>query len=129
MKRTAAMTFLLLLAAAGAASAQSMMSTSTGSTDASSMTSSATADPKVGAELRAARSTGKKVLFTDMAAAQALAAKGPVVLFFAADWCPNCQADLADINAMGTPAEPWWRSIGATCPLNEFDIARARAGA
>ena len=37
--------------------------------------------------------------------------------------------DLADINAMGTPAEPWWRSIGAPAPLNEFDICRARAGA
>jgi thioredoxin 1 len=119
MKRTAVMTCLLLLAASGAAVGQSMMSTSSGSTDASSMMSSATADPKVGAELRAARSTGKKVIFTDMAAAQALAAKGPVVLFFAADWCPYCQADLTDINANGS------RLKDITVVVLDYDKERA----
>src|SRR3972149_4139782 len=50
------------------------------------------ADPAMGMELRSAPSTGMKVLFTDLMAAQAQAAKGPTVLFFAADWCPTCQA-------------------------------------
>jgi len=100
MKRTAILTCAFLLA--GTLSfAQSMMSTNSSSTNAGSMTAPATADPKVGSELRFAKSTGRKVIFTDMAAAQALAAKGPVVLFFAADWCPFCQADLRDINANG----------------------------
>jgi len=61
-----------------------------------------TADPKVGSELRFATSTGHKVIFTDIEAAEMLAAKAPTVLFFAADWCPNCQADLKDINANGS---------------------------
>jgi thiol-disulfide isomerase/thioredoxin len=82
--------------------AQSMMNTGSASSTAGSMTAPATADPKVGSELRFAKSTGRKVIFTDMAAAQALAAKGPVVLFFAADWCPFCQADFKDINANGS---------------------------
>ena len=34
--------------------------------------------------------------------AEALAANDPTVLFFAADWCPYCQADLKDINANGS---------------------------
>jgi thiol-disulfide isomerase/thioredoxin len=107
MKRITVLAALLvgasLLAAVGAAFGQSMMSTGSGSADASSMMSPApaTADPKVGAELRAAKSTGRKVIFTDLAAAEALTAEGPVVLFFAADWCPYCQQDLKDINANG----------------------------
>ncbi len=60
-----------------------------------------TADPAVGHKLRFAPSTGTKVTFTTLAAAEALAAKQPTVLFFAADWCPYCQADLKDINANG----------------------------
>jgi thioredoxin 1 len=100
MKRIAVLICASLLA--GTLSfAQSMMSTGTASSTAGSMTSPAAADPKVGAELRVAKSTGHKVIFTDLAAAQALAAKGPVVLFFAADWCPFCQADLKEINADG----------------------------
>jgi thiol-disulfide isomerase/thioredoxin len=55
-----------------------------------------------GRMLRTAMSTGHKVIFTDMAAARSLAEKGPTVLFFAADWCPDCRADLEDINANGS---------------------------
>lgn len=50
---------------------------------------------------RFAPSEGKKVIFTTLGDAQALAAEGPVVLFFAADWCPTCIAALRDINANG----------------------------
>lgn len=50
---------------------------------------------------RLAPSTGKKVIFTSLPDAQALAEKGPAVLFFAADWCPTCIAALRDINANG----------------------------
>ncbi len=41
-----------------------------------------------------------------VAAAEALAARAPTVLFFAADWCPYCQADLKDINANGSRLGP-----------------------
>jgi thiol-disulfide isomerase/thioredoxin len=61
-----------------------------------------TADPKMGHELRYATSTGKKVIFTDLIDAEMIAEKNPTVLFFAADWCPYCQADLKDINANGS---------------------------
>ena len=50
---------------------------------------------------RFAPSEGKKVIFSTLEDAQALAAAGPVVLFFAADWCPTCIAALRDINANG----------------------------
>ncbi len=101
MKRTVIAAFVALLACA-ASFPQSMMSTGSSSGDASSMSAApATADPKIGAELRMAKSTGRKVIFTDMAAAQALAAKGPVVLFFAADGDPNSQQDMKDINVNG----------------------------
>ena len=72
-----------------------------GSGSSGSMMSSAMADPKVGHMLRMASSTGHKVIFTDLAVAEAMARTGPTVLFFAADWCPFCQADLRDINAHG----------------------------
>jgi thiol-disulfide isomerase/thioredoxin len=60
------------------------------------------ADTATGMELRTARSTGMKVAYTTLPAAESLAAKSPTVLFFAADWCPSCQADLRDINANGS---------------------------
>jgi thiol-disulfide isomerase/thioredoxin len=84
-------------------SATEMMGTSTsgGGTDSMMSAKPMTADPAVGHELRFAPSTGTKVTFTTLAAAEALAAKQPTVLFFAADWCPYCQADLKDINANG----------------------------
>lgn len=41
---------------------------------------------------------GKQVVpFTTEAAAQALAKKGTVVYFFAATWCPECQATYKDL--------------------------------
>ena len=80
---------------------QSMMGSASSSTGTGSMTAAATADPKAGAELRFAKSTGRKVIYTTLADAEALAVKSPVVLFFAADWCPFCQQDLKDINANG----------------------------
>jgi thiol-disulfide isomerase/thioredoxin len=83
---------------------QSMMKSAAGAGGTGSMmlSSTATADPKVGSELRFAASTGRKVIYTDLEAAKALAAKAPTVLFFAADWCPYCQADLKEINANGS---------------------------
>lgn len=83
---------------------QSMMKSAAGAGGTGSMMApgTETADPKVGSELRLARSTGKKVPYTTLDAAKAIAAKSPTVLLFAADWCPTCQADLADINANGS---------------------------
>ena len=63
---------------------------------------SVSADPETGRMLRTAMSTGQKVLFSTLRAAEAIAANGPAVLMFAADWCPICQADLKDINAHGS---------------------------
>jgi len=60
------------------------------------------ADTKMGMQLRLARSTGMKSIYKDLMASEKLAARGPTVLFFAADWCPSCQADLKDLNANGS---------------------------
>ena len=46
--------------------------------------------------------SGWKVMFTSIEDAKALAAKGPTVLFFAADWCPTCQAAFKDLDANGS---------------------------
>jgi hypothetical protein len=89
-----------LLLPAGAFGQSSMQDSSAGG-NASSMMSTPIADSTTGHRLRLAASTGHKVIFTDLAAAEALAQAGPTVLFFAADWCPSCQADLRDINAHG----------------------------
>jgi thiol-disulfide isomerase/thioredoxin len=59
------------------------------------------ADTSMGMQLRAAMSSGMKVAYTNLMSAEALASKHPTVLFFSADWCPYCQADLKDINANG----------------------------
>ena len=80
----------------------SMMAPAQPSSGSAMMSSTATADPAVGNQLRFAMSTGKKVIFTSLMAAEDIAARGPAVLFFAADWCPYCQADLRDINANGS---------------------------
>ena len=37
--------------------------------------------------------------FTDLQNAQMLAEKGPVILFFFADWCPFCRADLEELRS------------------------------
>jgi thiol-disulfide isomerase/thioredoxin len=82
---------------------QSMMKSADTAGDTNSMMSSNSmaADPKVGSQLRTAMSTGHKVFFTNLEDAKKLALKVPTVLFFTADWCPYCQADLKDINANG----------------------------
>ena len=95
---------LLFIAAAAIGFGQSMMKSagSTGGTGSMMSSNTLTADPKVGSNLRMARSAGRKIAFTSLADAQALAATIPVVLFFAADWCPYCQSDMKDINANGS---------------------------
>jgi hypothetical protein len=93
-----------LAALPAAAFAQSMMmSTNNSKGGATSMMSAnpMKADPVVGNQLRYAPSSGTKIIFSTLAAAEALARKQPTVLFFAADWYPYCQADLKDINANG----------------------------
>jgi len=42
-----------------------------------------------------------KVMYTTLDDAKALAARGPTVLFFAADWCPTCKAALRDLDENG----------------------------
>jgi thiol-disulfide isomerase/thioredoxin len=112
---------ILILAAIAAAGAQAMTGSTTMSgseqssaADASGMMAAPDqgdmapsggkmkADPMMGNQLRMAKSSGMKVIFKNLASAEALAMKNPTVLFFAADWCPNCQADLKDINANGS---------------------------
>jgi thiol-disulfide isomerase/thioredoxin len=100
-------TFLLaaaVLSISTLAFGQSMMKSTATAGGTGSMMSSNTAndDPVIGSQLRFAASTGHKVIYTDIEAAKALAAKAPTVLFFAADWCPYCQADLREINANGS---------------------------
>ncbi len=102
MKRTG-LIFSLLLIAVAFSFGQSMMSTNNSKSNSTTMMSAnpMKADPVMGNQLRYASSSGTKVIFTTLEAAEALAAKQPTVLFFAADWCPYCQADLKDINANG----------------------------
>ena len=102
MKRTLALFVLAAVATVGFS--QSMMKTASSSGGTGSMMSSntLTVDPKVGSVLRMAKSSGTKIAFTSLADAQALAATAPVILFFAADWCPYCQSDMKDINANGS---------------------------
>jgi len=118
--RRAGMLAVVLLTLAAGAFGQSMMKSAGAGTGIGGMTGSntLTADPKVGHELRVAKGTGRKVIFTSLADAQALAAKGPTVLFFAADWCPNCQADLKDINANGN------KIADVTVVVVDYDTAK-----
>ena len=44
-------------------------------------------------------SSGGKVVFTDLDDARMLAATGPTVLFFHADWCPLCRVDMRQIDS------------------------------
>jgi thiol-disulfide isomerase/thioredoxin len=41
---------------------------------------------------------GGTVPFTTLEEARALAENGPTVLFFSADWCPLCRADLRELD-------------------------------
>lgn len=111
---------ITLLALSSAVFAQSMMSSSGGSNGVAGMSASVTptADPQVGHQLRVAKSSGHKVIFTTLDDALALAAKGPTILFFAADWCPYCQADLKDINAHGG------KIPNVTIVVVDYDTAR-----
>lgn len=38
------------------------------------------------------------------------------------------QEQFDAINAMSASTTPWWKTIGAPSPLNQYDIHRARAG-
>jgi thiol-disulfide isomerase/thioredoxin len=106
---------VIVMAAAGAAVfAQSMMSTASTSTDTSSMMSV----NMTAAELRAAKGAGGKVLFMSLAEAQALVEKGPVVLFFAADWCPTCIEAMKDLNANGAMLK------GVTVVVVDYDNSK-----
>ena len=75
------------------------------------------ADVRMGMQLRAAMSSGMKVTYKDLMSAEKLAGSGPTVLFFAADWCPYCQADLKDINMNGS------RLGGITVVVVDYDKA------
>jgi len=44
-------------------------------------------------------SSGGKVEFTNLEAAQAFAAAGPAVLFFHASWCPTCKSAMRQLDA------------------------------
>ncbi len=95
---------LLFFAATAAVFGQSMMmktAASGGGTGSMMSSNTPTADPAMGSALRMATSAAHKIAYTNLAAAEALAAQSPVVLFFAADWCPYCQADMKDINTNG----------------------------
>jgi thiol-disulfide isomerase/thioredoxin len=94
---------LLFFAVAAAIFGQSMMKTAGSSGGTGSMMSSntPTADPAIGSGLRLAKSAARKIAFTNLMAAETYASQAPVVLFFAADWCPYCQSDMQDINANG----------------------------
>ena len=104
MKRAFGISIALMAVAALSFGQTMMMSTKNSKGNATTMMSAnpMRADPVVGNQLRFASSSGTKVIFTTLEAAEALAAKQPTVLFFAADWCPYCQADLRDINANGS---------------------------
>ncbi len=60
------------------------------------------------------------VRFTTEADAQALAATGPTIYFFAATWCPHCQATYKDIQAN-------FKSIPANVHLVFVDYDKANA--
>jgi len=93
-----------LAALPAAAFAQGMMMSNNNSKGGATTMMSANpmkADPVVGNQLRYAPSSGTKIIFSTLAAAEALAQKQPTGLCFAADWCPYCQADLRDLNANG----------------------------
>ena len=44
-------------------------------------------------------SSGGKVQFTSLEDARKLAAAGPTVLYFHADWCPQCRVEMQEIDS------------------------------
>ena len=84
--------FLMMLLLAASGYAQDSMGAAEGSKDAGVMMMEAAPGP-------AMMSTGGKVMFTSLEEARSLAAAGPTVLFFNADWCPLCRADMRQIDA------------------------------
>lgn len=105
---------LIALAAATGATARGRMDKASTPKDTGAMMSAQAVDES---SPRFAKSTGKKVIFSNLADAQALAEKGPTVLFFAADWCPTCRSALQDINANGA------RMNGITVVVVDYDKA------
>jgi thiol-disulfide isomerase/thioredoxin len=100
--KMAASLLLMVLVFTMRAHSQTMMRSATPNASPGAMMATPTAGrPMTGTELRLAAGSGGKFQFTDLAAAQELAAKGPTLLFFAADWCPTCKEALKDINANG----------------------------
>ena len=81
---------MLLLAASGYT--QDSMESAEGSKDGGAMMMEAAPGP-------AMMGTGGQVMFTSLEEARALAAVGPTVLFFNADWCPTCRAEMRRIEA------------------------------
>jgi thioredoxin 1 len=84
--------FLMMLLLAASGHAQDSMSSTEGSKDAGAMMMETTPGP-------AMMSSGGKVVFTSLDEARALAAVGPTVLFFNANWCPTCRAEIRQIDA------------------------------
>jgi len=97
MRRSIVFLLIALAAATGATARGRMEKASTAKSTGAMMSAQATDESSP----RFAKSTGKKVIFSNLPDAKALAGKGPTVLFFAADWCPTCRVALKDINANG----------------------------
>lgn len=93
MKRAGSIVVFIAFILAGSAWSQSMMGSSPSGPAPSTDAMMAPAD---------ATGMGNKVIFTDLASARKLAERNPVVLFFAADWCPTCRAALKDIDVNGS---------------------------
>jgi len=91
LKNLSLMTLIILTCVFTAFTQESMMMSSSESTaEGAGAMMMADSTPQV---------IGGKVDFTDLKAAGVLAAKGPVVLFFYATWCPTCRVAIEDINA------------------------------
>jgi thioredoxin 1 len=84
--------FLMLLLLGASGYTQDSMESTEGSKDGGGMMMEAAPGP-------AMMSTGGKVMFTSLDDARALAQVGPTVLFFNADWCPVCRAEMRQIDA------------------------------
>lgn len=65
-----------------------------------------------GADLPAADA----VLFESLEQVEALAASGPAILYFHADWCPTCQATMTSFQARWDEVQP-----GITLVIVDYD--------